>query len=568
VYFSFAAIQGVLEPITPLGQDAIRWLFAGGASLFELDFTNETQPLILIAGERLWVNISNALQNPLGSRIMRRFISLVDPSLVNILVDLLNDPDSGIEKGQLRFSTLRRFLRFAGPFLKGVYGFIRDPGGKAAQIHDKSQAEISRLKEKYPLRPGVPIDMQETMNLFLEIRTGFTYGVPHIAPAAAGGLIPFFMLNKIAQHLTGSNQLALEITRGLPNNVTTEMDLQLWDVAKRIRADQETYQHISSADTEQLVEEFSAGQLPTTAQAAITDFLGKFGMRGLGEIDLGRKRWREDPTYVIEIILNYLQIDDPALAPDVIFQNGEHAAEGAIKELQSIAHSTFGGRFKAALIGYLAVRERALAGLRESPKFHIIQLMGIIRQGLLESGQQLVAEGKIDRADDLFYLYYVELEQLANEEDRNWRALIKQRRESSRVEGYRKQIPRLLLSDGRAFYEGITSSADQTNKLTGSPVSPGMVEGAIRVVTDPINPGLQPGEIMVCQGTDPAWTPLFLTAGGLIMEIGGMITHGAIVAREYGIPAVVGINRATDILQTGQRVQLNGTTGEVFLLDS
>jgi pyruvate,water dikinase len=215
----------------------------------------------------------------------------------------------------------------------------------------------------------------------------------------------------------------------------------------------------------------------------------------------------------------------------------------------------------------LALRVRCLAGLRESPKFHIIQMMGIIRQGLLKSGQALVKEGVIDQAEDLFYLYYAEIEQLANNEDRDWRVLIDQRRASYQRELIRVQIPRLLISDGRTFYEGLTSEENQTGKLIGSPVSPGLVEGIVRVVLDPLNPSLQPGEIMVCPGTDPAWTPLFLTAGGLIMEVGGMMTHGAIVAREYGIPAVVGVDRARHVLQTGQKIQLNGTTGEILLMD-
>jgi pyruvate,water dikinase len=94
-----------------------------------------------------------------------------------------------------------------------------------------------------------------------------------------------------------------------------------------------------------------------------------------------------------------------------------------------------------------------------------------------------------------------------------------------------------------------------------------VAEGHVRVVLDPLNANLSPGEILVCQGTDPAWTPLFLAAGGLVMEIGGMMTHGAIVAREYGIPAVVGVHQATSIMQTGQRVQINGSDGEIIILE-
>ena len=131
----------------------------------------------------------------------------------------------------------------------------------------------------------------------------------------------------------------------------------------------------------------------------------------------------------------------------------------------------------------------------------------------------------------------------------------------------RVQVPRLLLSDGRTFYEGITSLEGREDELSGSPVSPGLVEGKARVVLNPQNANLAPGEILICPGTDPAWTLLFLVAGGLVMEVGGMMTHGAIVAREYGIPAVVGVDQATTRLRTGQRIRVDGTSGQILLLE-
>jgi pyruvate,water dikinase len=131
----------------------------------------------------------------------------------------------------------------------------------------------------------------------------------------------------------------------------------------------------------------------------------------------------------------------------------------------------------------------------------------------------------------------------------------------------RRQVPRLLLSDGRAFYEGITSTNHAANMLNGSPVSPGSVEGLVRVVLNPRQANLRPGEILVCPGTDPSWTPLFLSAGGLVMEVGGMMTHGAVVAREYGIPAIVGVDQATRRLHTGQKIRIDGSTGLIQLLD-
>ncbi|MEE9599834.1 MAG: PEP-utilizing enzyme, partial [Anaerolineales bacterium] len=128
------------------------------------------------------------------------------------------------------------------------------------------------------------------------------------------------------------------------------------------------------------------------------------------------------------------------------------------------------------------------------------------------------------------------------------------------------QLPRLLMSDGCAFYEGLGGSVDADTALVGAPVSPGVVEGRVRVVVDPHNANLQPGEILVCAGTDPAWTPLFLAAGGLVMEVGGMMTHGAIVAREYGIPAVVGVTQAPTRFTTGQRIRVDGSSGIIEVL--
>jgi phosphoenolpyruvate synthase/pyruvate phosphate dikinase len=209
---------------------------------------------------------------------------------------------------------------------------------------------------------------------------------------------------------------------------------------------------------------------------------------------------------------------------------------------------------------------RALAGLRETPKFAMVRFFALIRQALLADGETWVAEGVLARPDDVFFLHQAELEVLATGDRRDWRSLVGARQQANAREQQRKQIPRLLLSDGRALYEGVgTIDAQEGQVLLGSPVSPGVAEGVVRVVLDPRNTQLMPGEILVCPGTDPSWTPLFLAAGGLVMEVGGMMTHGAVVAREYGIPAVVGVDEATRKLHTGQRVRVDGSSGRVMI---
>jgi pyruvate,water dikinase len=291
-----------------------------------------------------------------------------------------------------------------------------------------------------------------------------------------------------------------------------------------------------------------------------------YGMRGLGEIDLGQPRWNEDPTPVMHALKSYLQID-PDLAPDVIFALGEKAAHAAIEQLAAEARHQPGGWLKEKVVRALARRVRVLMGVRESPKFYAIRTMGIARRALLEAGEGLARAGIINQPDDLFFLLLAELESLSRGENYDWKALITDHRATYTRELRRRQVPRVLVSDGRAFYEGVGAETDTGDVITGSPVSPGVVEGIVRVVLDPRATQLAPGEILVCPGTDPAWTPLFMAAGGLITEVGGMMTHGSVVAREYGIPAVVGVHQATQRLKDGQRIRLDGTLGKIVVLD-
>jgi pyruvate,water dikinase len=239
---------------------------------------------------------------------------------------------------------------------------------------------------------------------------------------------------------------------------------------------------------------------------------------------------------------------------------------------QALAGLIAQGRFPAP--GPVRVRTalrvlRALVGLREAPKFAVVRIFGIMRQALLADGAQLVADGILGRPDGIFYLHIDELDALAAGEQRDWVDLVKARRRSIEHETRRRQVPRLMLSDGQAFYSGVTTSdvGDDDAAIYGDPVSPGVIEGSIRIVLDPRTAQLAPGEILVCPGTDPSWTPLFLIAGGLVMEVGGMMTHGAVVAREYGLPAVVGVHKATQRLHTGQRVRVDGASGQIVVLE-
>jgi pyruvate,water dikinase len=267
------------------------------------------------------------------------------------------------------------------------------------------------------------------------------------------------------------------------------------------------------------------------------------------------------------VLRSYLRIDDSNQAPQAIFERGAASAAATIGALVKAVGRTRYGWLKSQLVRWVAERMRALAGLRESPKFTVIRLLGILRASLLASGRELAAAGVLARPEDIFFLHLEEIKTLAQGLRRDWRTRIAERRAVYDHEKRRRQVPRLLLSDGRAFFDGVAEpSAESGATIAGSPVSPGVTEGVVHVIFDPHAAQLAPGEILVCRGTDPAWTPLFLVAGGLVMEVGGLMTHGSVVAREYGIPAVVGVHQATVRLQTGQRVRVDGTRGKITIL--
>ena len=576
VLFSFAAVQGMLDPVTPIGQDFLKLVFAAGCGLFGLHRTLETQAILCDAGERLWVRFTPLLRNSIGRRVAHGALNLVEPSVRQALDAVWDDPRLQPPKKGISLTALWQIAHFLPRLAGNVLLNLISPDRRRDFIIANGESILALARQRSAaIRGDRRARLAQRINLLPDLAATYLPRtlVLYIS-GVAGGMAPFNLLNQLSSKLPqiqgagdrpGWNDLALEITRGLPFNPTTEMDLALWDTAQAIRRDPPSARAFQEQPAATLAQDYLSGSLPPAAQGAIAHFMERYGGRGLGEIDLGRPRWREDPTYVMQMLGSYLQIEDADQAPDAVFARGAQRAAAAVDELASALRKTRQGWLKARLARWAARRTRAMLGLREAPKFFAVRLMGTVRQALLESGAEFVQAGELDQPDDLLYLTLAELSQLAQDQNTDWRARIAERRASYARELLRRQVPRLLLSDGRAFYEGM-AGAEGAISLTGAPVSPGVVEGPVRVIFDPRRARLLPGEIMVCPGTDPSWTPLFLTAAGLVMEVGGMMTHGAVVAREYGIPAVVGVHQATTRLTTGQRIRLDGSSGRIDLL--
>jgi len=597
VFFSFAAVQGMLDPLTPLGNDAMREIFAMGAKLFGVRVTRHTQTVIYEAGERLWINFTPILTNSLGRRVVPVVLEMVEPSTRQAVEQIWDDPRLLPGRSGISFHALTRMARFfprlAANMLLNLIAprrrreFIVNNGERILREMDVRIAAIQgdrwqKLAQGADLLPNLAAEhLPRTLVLFISaVAAGMaSWNLLNMLAAKAGKeLQPNSSLaftksesqgssTPIPQYSTSIHDLVLQVTRGMPYNPTTEMDLALWQMAKTIRSDPASWRVFQGSEAGELVTCWQSGELSEVALRVVNQFLDKYGGRGLGEIDLGRTRWSEDPTHVFEMLSSFLRIEDEGQAPDIVFGRGAKSAQQAVDELAAIVHKTQKGWFKARLVRFFAGRARQLMGARESPKFFAVRMMGLVQRELLKTGREFVQNGELERADDLFYLTLEELKAFATRQEGDWPGLIANRRKAYKHELLRKQIPRLLISDGRAFYEGMRSSDVTGNGLNGSPVSPGSMEGKVRVVFDPRQAGLEPGEILVCPGTDPSWTPLFLSAAGLIMEVGGLMTHGAVVAREYGIPAIVGVDQATRRLHTGQLIRMDGSSGQIMLLN-
>ncbi|MEJ2746361.1 MAG: PEP/pyruvate-binding domain-containing protein [Anaerolineae bacterium] len=560
VWFSFAAVQGMLDPMTPLGQDTMKGAFAGLAAVLGYEYSLNSQRILFTAGERLWVSITAVIRHPVGRKIIHGFLSQIDPGVTQAMESIWDDPRLQPEKGWFKFRTFTRVFRFLGPAFLGMLRTMRHP----QQQREQFEQYLADVLSDFTTRFNQADSFAKQLDLFEEMMlNAFPQLLPRFLRVFATGMASLNLLLRLRPE-DGPDPLTL--TRGLPHNVTTEMDLALWQTAKAIQGDETAVTHFTTAAPDILTQEYLDQQLPTAAQTAVTHFLAQYGMRGLAEIDFGRPRWRDNPTPIMQVLQSYLNITEPTMAPDAVFERGRQEAEAAIEPLATAVRHTRGGWLKSRLVRIAARRVRAVAGLRETPKFFMVRVFGVARTGLLASAQKLVEDGLLDQPDDLFFLHLDELKALAAGEQQNWPAVITQRRENYHREKQRRQIPRLILSDGHTFYEGV-NTASSDGDLAGTPVSPGSVEGVVHVILDPHGAQLAPGEILVCPGTDPAWTPLFLTAGGLITEVGGLMTHGSVVAREYGIPAVVGVDRATTRLHTGQRIRLDGSSGQIAIID-
>jgi len=299
------------------------------------------------------------------------------------------------------------------------------------------------------------------------------------------------------------------------------------------------------------------------ARDAIVAFLDKYGMRCAGEIDITRTRWSEKPAMLVPTILGNIRNFEPG-AGNRRFQQGlQEALKKEAEVLHRLAQLPDGDR-KAKESKRMIDLVRHFIGYREYPKYGIVSRYFVYKQALLKEAERLVQANVIHEKEDIYYLAFEELHEAVRTNELDYQIIGKRKDE---YKSYEKLTPpRVITSDGEIVAGEYKRENLPADAIVGLPVSSGVIEGRARVILKLEDAVLEDDDILVTAFTDPSWTPLFVSIRGLVTEVGGLMTHGAVIAREYGLPAVVGVENATRLIKEGQRIRVHGTEGYVEIL--
>jgi rifampicin phosphotransferase len=537
VYVSVGHQQMMTDPMKPLG-----------LSLHQLI----ALPRMYEAGGRLFVDVAKGLATPTSRARLLEVMGKGDPLIGDALQTIL-------ERGDFIPSLPEEAP--AGPPAGGAPPPIETDPAIVTELIARTQASIAAVKRDIRTKSGAALldfileDIQELRRLLFDPRSHQVF---------MGAMEATWWLNEHLEAWLGEKNLADTLTLSVPHNVTSEMGLALLHVADVIRPHPEVVAFLEHVDNEEFLDEL--GDLPGGPQArdAIRDYLDTYGMRCVGEIDITRPRWSERPTTLVPLILGNVKNSEPG-AGERRFEQGRQEAWAKEKDVLERLQALSDGARKAEETKRMIDRVRTFIGYREYPKYGLVSRTFVYKQALLEEADRLVQAGVVREKEDIFYLTFQELHDVVRAGQVVDDQLIAQRKDAFR--SYEALTPpRVLTSEGEVVAGTYRRGDAPTRALIGLPVSAGTIEGRARVILDMADAEVEPGDILVTAYTDPGWSPLFVGIEGLVTEVGGLMTHGAVIAREYGLPAVVGVEHATRLIRDGQRIRVHGTDGYVEIL--
>ena len=554
VYVSVGHGQMMTDAMKPLGISL--WQLTAGRPMYE-------------AGGRLFVDVTEGLVSPTSRAGLLEVLGRGDPLIGDALRTILERGDfiralpSESPGGAPAGGTPAPI-----PAPMPAPEIETDPA-IVAELIGRGQASIAALKREIRTKAGselldfIVADIQELRRILFD---------PESHRAIMAGMEATWWLDEQLEAWLGEKHAADVLSQSVPNNVTSEMGLALLDVADVIRPHREVVAFLQHVEEEKekekgegFLDELANLAGGREARDAIRAWLDRYGMRCVGEIDITRPRWSERPATLVPIILGNVKSFEPGEA-ERRFERGRREAWKKEQELLARLRALPDGEWKAEAAKRMIDRVRTFSGYREYPKYGMVSRYFVYKQALLEEAERLVQAQVLREKEDIFYLTFQEFHDVVRTSQADGQ-LISRRKDAFR--SYQALTPpRVLTSDGEGIAGTYRRDDLPAGALVGLPVSAGTVEGRARVVLDMAEADLEAGDILVTAHTDPSWTPLFVAIKGLVTEVGGLMTHGAVIAREYGLPAVVGVENATRLIRDGQRIRVNGTDGYVEVLPS
>ncbi|MBL8785754.1 MAG: phosphoenolpyruvate synthase, partial [Deltaproteobacteria bacterium] len=541
VYVSVGHQQMMTDPMRPLGLSL--WQMKARVPMSE-------------AGGRLFVDVTAALSSPAGRAGLLGMLGRSDPLIGDALQTL-------VDRAGFLPAPPPDVLTAAGPTPAGappVRPIEADPAIVAALVA-RSQAALAALKRDIQGKSGSALlDLivadHEELKRFLFDATGMQ--------VILGGIEAARWLDEHLASWLDVKNAGDVLSQSVSGNVTSEMGLALLDVADVMRRHPAVVSHLESVDDDGFMDSLASLPGGQEVHDALRHWLDTYGMRGVGEIDITRPRFCERPTMLLPMVLGHVRNFAPGEAARRI-EAGQRRAAELERTITERMRTLPDAEQKVEETHRMIVRLRTFAGYREFPKYAWVSHDAVYKKALLEEGQRLVQAGVLRETEDLYFLRFEELREVVRTRTADPR-LIDQRKEA--FESYRAlRPPRVLTSEGEAVTGVYRREHLPSGALVGLPVCAGVVEGRARVIADVADASLEPGDILVTTFTDPSWTPLFVAIKALVTEVGGLMTHGAVVAREYGLPTVVGVVDATTSIKDGQRIRVDGTHGVVEILD-
>jgi len=544
VYISVGHQQMMTDPMKPLGLSL--WQLRAARPMFE-------------AGGRLFVDVTDSLVTTSGRVNLFEAMEQHDPLIKDALVTITERgdfikllPDDG------KTPVLVKSTK--GLSAADILAQIGDDPAIVANLIKDSEVSVAELKRNIQTKSGTDLfdfildDIRQSKKMIFDSQH---MGVIIAAMNASS------WLNDHMSGWLGEKNVADILSQSVPNNITSEMGLALLDVADVIRHYPEVIKYLQEIKADNFLDELLQLEGGKETRKAIEAFLNQYGMRCAGEIDLTNTRWSEKPQILVPIILSNIK-NFEANAGKRKFEQGLNEVSKKESGLLDALALLPDGAQKAIETKQMIGLLRNFAGYREYPKYGIVNRFFVYKQALLKEVEKLLRARVIEEREDVYYLTFDELREVVLTKKLDVTLIRKRKEEHCLFE--KLNPPRVITSDGEIITGKYKHKDLPAGAIAGLAVSSGVIEGRARVILNMEDADLGEGDILVTTFTDPSWTPLFVSIKGLVTEVGGLMTHGAVIAREYGLPAVVGLENATRLIKDGQRIRVNGTDGYVEIL--